>query len=289
MSHHPGRHGKGPLPRTHIEGDTADGPNAVERRRWNDPAWTTAWLDREQITAATTVALLDHLELAAGERVLDIGCGGGGLTLAAAHTVGPNGTVVGLDLSTPLVEVARRRAEAAGLTRVSFAVGDAQLDRVPGGPFDVAASQFGVLFFDDPVAAFANVATQLERDGRLGFVCWQGIEHNPWHLGATLERFAPEGATRRPTGPFSLADPDRVLAILEAAGWVSVVCTGYERQLVVERSALIREGAAGLAGVPESARNEAQRAIASQLEPFSTPDGRYAVPLAFQVFTARRG
>ncbi len=130
--------------------------------------------------------------------------------------VGPTGRVVGLDFSDALVVLAKRRSETSSVT---FSLGDAQVDRAPGAPFDVAASQFGVMFFEDPVAAFANIASQLAPGGRLGFSCWQRVEDNPWWLTGVLAGFLTEPPRTPPTaGPFSLCDPERVATLLGAAG-----------------------------------------------------------------------
>jgi len=273
-----------------VSGDTA--PNAAERRRWNDPDWVATWLQREELTALVTDVVLVHLAPRPGEAVLDIGCGGGGLTFAVADAVTPGGRAVGADLSAPLVDLARERARRDGRTAASFTVADAQVDRFDGAPFDAATSQFGVMFFEDPVAAFANVADQVVAGGRLAFVCWQGVEANPWCVMPALSRYLPPppppppGAA--PIGPFTMGDAARVTGLLEAAGWASVERHPYERTSVVKRDALFRDDAQGLAGVAEAERAAAAAAMEAQLAPFESEDGTYEVPFAFHVFTARR-
>jgi SAM-dependent methyltransferase len=264
--------------------------NAAERQRWNDAGWTTAWLRREPVTAAVTGIVLEHLGLRDGERVLDIGCGAGGVALAAAGRVAPRGAVVGVDLSERLVELANTRAEQAGLSNATFVVGDAQTDTIAGQPFDAATSQFGVMFFADPVQAFANVARQVVAGGRLTFACWQRLEDNPWCVTPTLVPFLAEAPQPTlggpPPGPFSMGDRARVLALLAASGWESVEWTPYEQSTVVERGALVRDDDQGLTGIAESDRPDAVAAMERQIQPFRTPAGTYEIPLAFQLFDA---
>jgi len=195
--------------------------NAAEHRRWNDTRWTSAWLRREQLTETVTGFVLAHLALRPGERVLEIGSGGGGLSTAAAARVAPDGGRRCGHLGAP-GPGGRGRAATARLTNVSFVLADAQTDSIAGAPFEAATSQFGVMFFDEPVTAFANVARHLEVGGRLVFACWQRVQDNPWHIGPTLAPYlapAPEPAPgKSATGPFSFGDPDRVRDLLTSAG-----------------------------------------------------------------------
>ena len=142
------------------------GTNEFERRRWNDERWVAVWPKRERLTDAISDYLLDAAALRRGERVLDIGCGGGKTSMAAARLVGGEGMVVGADFSAPLSQLAGQRAAEAGLDNVDFRVLDVQTDTIEGGPFDVAISQFGVMFFDEPITAFRNVRAQLRPGGR---------------------------------------------------------------------------------------------------------------------------
>ncbi len=266
--------------------------NAAERRRWNDPYWTSAWLRRERVTDVVTELVLEQLALEEGERVLEVGSGGGRLSMAAAGLVAPGGAVVGVDISKRLVEVARARADDAQLGNVTFVVADAQTDPIAGAPFDAAASQFGVMFFDEPVAAFANVAQHLEIGGRIVFACWQRMEHNPWCVGPVLAPYLPPGPKpapgKSPTGPFSLFDPPQVIELLSSAGWGDVERTAYEMTEVVGRDAIFDDGQLGFAGVADADRADALGAVDRHLARFGPPDGDLAIPIAFQIFTARR-
>ena len=168
--------------------------------------------------------LLAAAALQPGERVLDVGCGNGAVSLEAARAVGSGGRVTGLDLSAPMLGLARRRAEDQGVD-VDFVQGDAQttsFDR----PFDVVVSRFGVMFFDDPEAAFANLATAVRPGGRMLFVCWQEMFANEWVAVPASAMVAHVGLPELPEpgapGPFSLADADRTKSLLDSAGWSEV-------------------------------------------------------------------
>jgi SAM-dependent methyltransferase len=267
-----------------------DDVNVAERQRWNDAYWVSVWPKREAMTSAVTDILLSHLDLRASERVLDIGSGGGTTAIAATDRVGPSGSVVGADISAPLVELARRRAADRQIPNLSYCVADAQRDTVPGTPFDAALSQFGVMFFDKPVTAFANIRRHLAPGGRLVFACWQPIERNPWFVGPALADYAaappPPAPGKSPTGPFSLSDPERVGEILGAAGWKSTVRDPYELVATVDRDAIIDDGQLAFLGVPEDSFDDARHAVDEQLRPLQTADGRIQAPLAVQIFTA---
>jgi SAM-dependent methyltransferase len=264
--------------------------NASERRRWNDEYWASVWPKREQMTSAVTSILLDRVALRESEVVLDIGSGGGVTTIAAGRLVGDGGSVVGADISASLVELARRRAVEQHAANVSFRLADVQHDTIPGIPFDVAISQFGVMFFDQPVTAFANVRRQLVPRGRLAFACWQPIEKNPWFVGPALAGYVPTPALpapgKSPTGPFSLSDPQRVIEILTASGWSDVKHEPLELPVEVDREAIVDDGQLTFLGVPDASFEKARQAVEEHLARLEGGDRRIRAPLAFQIFTA---
>ena len=227
----------------------------------------------------------------AGERVLDVGCGGGKATIAAARVVGPAGRVIGADISVPLTELAAQRAAEAGVDNVSFQAADVQQETVEGGPFDAAMSQFGVMFFDEPATAFANIRAQLAPGGRIAFSCWQPIERNPWFFGAALAGLAPPPPPpepgKSPTGPFALGDAERTQGILESAGFANVRRTAHDLLAGDTDGSRGRRGAAAVhgraGGQDRSCRAPRSPSTSAQ---FESGPGLAKFPLAFQIFQA---
>lgn len=264
--------------------------NEAERRRWNDAYWTSLWRKREALTDNLTADLLLHLDAKRGERILDIGSGGGKVSLALAELVGPEGRVVGADISAPLVGLARERAQEAVVANADFVLADAQSASLAGAPFSAAVSQLGVMFFDEPVTAFANIRQQVADGGRLAFACWRSIDRNPWALGHAIGAYAPPPPTpaagKSQTGPFTLGDFERTAGILEAAGWGQPQAAPYERIVTVDRSALFDEGQLVLNGVSEENLPAARDAVERHLARFARTDGLLDVPVAYFVVTA---
>ncbi len=161
------------------------------------------------------------------------------MTLAGdQQQVGPGGEAVGVDISAEMLARGRERAARAGAGNVEFVHADVQVHDLGEGRFDAAYSRFGVMFFAGPVAAFANVRRALRPGGALSFVCWQSVFDNEWMLipGAAVASVTgslpPLPGPGEP-GPFSLADPGRVRAVLEAAGFGSVAVAPHTDQVVI--------------------------------------------------------
>jgi len=271
----------------------SDDVNAAERKRWNDDGWVAVWLQRESMTHRAMPMLLDALELQPGEQVLDIGCGGGAGTIECARIVGANGHVTGVDISDALLHVAHGRAADAKVHNITFVEADAQTDPFPGEPFDVATSKFGVMFFDDPVAAFTNIRRHLKSDGRLAFACFQSGGRNPWHAGATLQQFAPHPPPLAPgqirPGPFSLGDAKTTTALLERAGFTRVAHTDFEVVAHGDASLVYDESQIAGFGIPPARRAEAAAAIEEHLARYASGDGEYDFPLQMRTWTADAG
>ncbi len=264
--------------------------NGAERRRWNDARWAAVWPKRERLTDQVTAFVLAAASLQAGERVLDVGSGGGKLSLAAARVVGPAGAVVGADLSVPLTKLAAARASEAGAENVAFRVADVQTDPVEGGPFDAALSQFGVMFFDEPLTAFRNIRAQLKPGGRLAFACWQANERNPWFFGSAIAELLPPPLEPAPgksaTGPFSLADPERTAGLLRAAGFDDVRRSAHELSVDAPPESIVDDVQFVLMGVPAATLPAVRAAADEHLHQFVLSPGLSRFPLAFQVFEA---
>ncbi len=139
-------------------------------------------------------ALRDAYEIGPEDRVLDIGCGAGQTTRDAAR-LASDGSALGVDISTEMIERAQRLADAEGLHNVTFEHADAQDHRFPSERFDLAISRFGTMFFRDPVAAFTNIGTGLRRDGRLLIMVWQAHERNEWSVAIQRALSGSAGST----------------------------------------------------------------------------------------------
>jgi SAM-dependent methyltransferase len=158
------------------------------------------------------------------DRVLDVGCGTGGPTRHVAR-LAAEGDVLGVDLSTRMLELARRRSADEGLENVTFVRGDAQVFPFEPDVFDVAMSSFGTMFFNDPVAAYSNIGRGLRPGGVIALLAWRPLEENEWLMSIrdalALGRELPMPPPDAPT-PFALADPERVRSILGSAGFGGV-------------------------------------------------------------------
>lgn len=190
---------------------------------WNGNAGTT-WVDSQErmdkMLAPLTSPLLAAAAAKSGERVLDVGCGCGDTSLQLAAN---GASVWGVDISEPMLKRAAARAQLDGQANVSFSTADAAAHSFKSEQ-DLLFSRFGVMFFADPTAAFTNLHSALNTDGRLCFLCWQPPRSNPWMstAGAAISSFLPEPATKpdpRAPGPFAFADVDYLTGILEQAGF----------------------------------------------------------------------
>ena len=190
----------------------------------------------ERVLGRLRARLLAAAAVQDGEYVLDVGCGCGETTILAARAAG-SGHVLGADFSRIQVAEARRLAAAAGVANARFEVADVQVHRFGAGVFDVALSSFGVMFFDDPAAAFANLRKALRRGGRLAFVCWRTRAENPVFTTGFAEEAAVLGLREMP-GPgaaFSLADTGRVGALLSGAGFGGIEFAKADEPMLIGR------------------------------------------------------
>jgi len=216
-----------------------------QARLWNGPAGR-AWVDSQELLDRLLKPFEDLLvaTVANGspQRVLDVGCGTGSTTLAIARRLDTQGTAVGVDISAPMIALARKRAEREPFA-TTFICADAQSHAFETASVDLILSRFGVMFFADPIRAFANLRRAVRDDGRITFIGWRSADENPFMT--TAERaaapFLPELAPRRPNAPgqFAFANRERVRTILQESGWneieirsIDVVCVLPEKDLV---------------------------------------------------------
>lgn len=225
--------------------DAPHPPDDEQTKLWNGPAGR-AWVESQelldQVLEPFEDLLVEEVSARSGGQVLDVGCGTGSTTLAAARQLGAKGRCVGVDISEPMLAAARARAEREG-TPASFIRANAQSHAFEPASFDLLISRFGVMFFNDPVQAFANLRRASRPDAELRFIAWRSAAENPFMT--TAERAAapllPTLPARPPEGPgqFAFADPGRVHSILEESGWagiglrpIDVTCTLPEKELV---------------------------------------------------------
>ena len=285
----------------------AVGPNADMTSYWSEqtgPKWVELQELLDVQIAPLGLAAMERSHVGAGERVVDVGCGCGQTSLQLAELVGGEGSVLGIDVSTPMLERARSRAARQGLHQVRFENADAQTFAFEPESVDVVYSRFGIMFFADPVAAFANLRRALRRGGRASFVCWQPVQRNPWILVpmAAAARHVELGPPPEPgtPGPFSLADIERMRDILEAAGFSDVGWESHDRELQVAGRLGLDQAVDFLMNMGplgavlrrpefqerEDLRREVAGAVRESVAPYLRPDGGLLMSSASWIVTA---
>ena len=217
---------------------TAEGQAAL----WNGragQAWIEAQETLDRMFKPFEERLVQVVTGRSAKSVLDVGCGTGGTTLGVARQTGA--ACLGVDISRPMIAVAQARAEDEG-TPAHFLAGDAQSHAFAPASFDMIISRFGVMFFDDPVAAFTNLRGGVVYGGALCCFAWRGAAENPFMT--TAERaaapFLPDMPVRKPDAPgqFAFADQARVRRILEDSGWREIDIQPVDISCVLYKSAL---------------------------------------------------
>ena len=272
-------------------------PNQDQKEYWNERAGEK-WAEHQEALDAmlvpVTSILMDAVGAKPGERLLDVGCGTGETSEIAAD-VGAH--VTGVDISEPMLAVAKNRLGDRGET----AFADASEFRADE-PFDVIMSRFGVMFFDDPVAAFSNIGANLKPGGRLAFSCWQAPQANDWVMipMAAIMPLLPEQPQQDPhaPGPFALADPKRLRDILEQARFQEIEISPHEVPITlaagggveraVEFSSQIGPAAAAMVEVDEGTRAEMRKALHDVLANYEV-DGRVALKGGIWIVKATAG
>jgi ubiquinone/menaquinone biosynthesis C-methylase UbiE len=228
-----------------------------------------ARLHEQRLHAAANVGAAEH--------VLDIGCGTGRSTRAAGRAAAA-GTVLGVDISAPVLELARRLTDREGLRNVSYRLADAQVDGLGPARYDVCISCFGVMFFADPVAAFTNIGRALRPGARMALLAWQAPERNEWYREIDQ---AIGGASARGARMFSLADQHTTAGILNAAGFTDVafadvrepVCYGADSAQAYEFVTGLQATKDMLASLGPAAAEDALHGLRVTLAGHTTHDG----------------
>ncbi|BCW88768.1 2-methoxy-6-polyprenyl-1,4-benzoquinol methylase, mitochondrial [Alphaproteobacteria bacterium SO-S41] len=264
--------------------------NAASGHKWAEDAEKLDAMMAEMAAVAIAAA-----SPRAGESVVDIGCGAGATAVALANAVGPEGRVLGVDVSAPMLEVARARG--AGRGPLSFVEADAATAHFAAASADLVFSKFGVMFFVDPEAAFRNIRKVVKPGGRLAFICWRTLKENPFAtlpMGAALKHLPPQPSPDpNAPGPFAFADPVRVGHILTAAGFQTPAFAHFDSTMTVGRTpaaaakeaVLVGMASRLLANEPQAMKDQVIAELTEIYERHVTPAG-VTVPAACWVVTA---
>ncbi len=262
--------------------------NEYQRTRWNGLTgeyWTRQQDRLDRTIAPVTGPLLAFAAPRAGSTVIDVGCGCGATTIDLARAVGPSGRVIGLDISEPML--ARAAERLRDFTNTTFRLGDAADLPLHDLGAELIVSRVGVMFFGDPVAAFANLGTGLVPGGRVRFACWRPIHENPWlqiPLQAVYEHTPrlPKPDPEEP-GPFAFADTARVTRILTAAGFMAPSFMPLDVELDIAAGGMLDDAVLqssemgpakrALMDQPDNIRAAALDSIRRALAPYASSEG----------------
>jgi SAM-dependent methyltransferase len=277
--------------------------NQEQADHWNGEEashWVTHQAAYDRMLAPFTAMLLDAAALRPGDRVLDVGCGCGATTCAAARAAAP-GRVLGVDLSEPMLARGQASAAAAGLGNAAFERADAQVHPFGESSFDAVISRLGIMFFADPVAAFASLRRATRPGGRMAFVCWQDLTASQWLLlpGAALAQHVPLPDLGEPGAPgmFAFADPCRIRAVLTEAGWQDIGIEPKRTPMLIggggsldETVEFLRSGAIGrtmLGGASAQTSARAVRAVRDALARYHDGSGVRLEAAVWRVLATR--
>jgi ubiquinone/menaquinone biosynthesis C-methylase UbiE len=279
-----------------MENPSGHQANADQIAFWNGPAGQR-WADRQALQDVLLKPVADILigraQAKAGERIVDVGCGSGAISIALAQQVGARGHVMGIDISGPMLARARQVAPA-GLP-VDFVQADATVYPFDPASFDLLVSRFGVMFFAEPTRSFRNLRQAMKPSGRLAFACWREPRENPFFMvplqavykhAPRLPQLGPEDP-----GPFAFASQERVTRILSEAGFAGIVmepcdlsldmAVGRGLDAAVEGALEIGPSARALAEQPPEVVAAATRSIREALAPLARGQ---AVPLGGSIW-----
>lgn len=262
---------------------SVDPSNVAQLRAW-DGAEGSYWADNadsfDRSVAPYHQRLLEIAAVAAHEQVLDVGCGTGQTTRDAARAASA-GSALGIDLSSRMLDDARRRAADEGVTNVAFEQADAQIHPFEAGAFDLAISRTAAMFFGDHLAAFTNVGRALRPGGRMVLVTWQPRSGNEWvrEIAGALAGGRELPVPPANAGPFSLSDPDRIRTLLAGAGFTGVELEGITAGMWFGRDAddahrfVLGLMSWMLEGLDDAGRTRAVDALHATMVAHATPDG----------------
>jgi SAM-dependent methyltransferase len=266
--------------------------NSEQIAEWNGALgqrWVTMQREIDRIVAPFGDAALKAAAPQPGERVIDVGCGCGDTSIEIARIVGETGAVLGIDVSQPMLEVARSSGALANCAHLAFRDGDASAAALPANT-DLLFSRFGVMFFSQPSQAFSHLRKSLRTGGRCVFVCWRAPRDNAWAMTPLSAARAAMGVTPTPAdpyapGPFAFADEERLRAILSGAGFGVIDVQRFDAALFLgatPRSAA--EGAVQIGPVSRFVREVGVEhlpiildAVERALAPLAAPDGHVSL------------
>jgi SAM-dependent methyltransferase len=279
-----------------MEPPTGHDQNADQIAYWNGPGGQR-WADRQQsqdvLLAPVAEIVINRAKTKAGERILDVGCGSGATTIALAQKVGPNGHVLGIDISAPML--ARAQQLSPKDASVEFVLADATIYPFEPASFDLLASRFGVMFFAEPALSFANMRKALRPSGRLAFACWREPRDNPFFMAPlqAVYKHVPKLPPPGPDdpGPFAFASEARVNRVLSEAGFTDIamercdlaldIAIGRGLDAAVESALEIGPASRALDGHPADVRSAATNSIREALATFAKGQ---AVPLPASIW-----
>jgi ubiquinone/menaquinone biosynthesis C-methylase UbiE len=281
--------------------DVAHQANADQIAYWNGPngqRWTDRQASQDLLLAPVSQLLVDRIAPKTGDRIVDIGCGCGAISIALAERVAPDGFVLGVDISAPMLERARQLAPQR--LPVDFVQADATVYPFEPASFDLLASRFGVMFFAEPVLSFANLRKALRPKGRVVFACWREPKENPWMMAPlqAVYRHVPRLPQVGPEdpGPFAFASQERVNRILREAGYGDIameacnisldIAIGGGLEAAADAALEIGPSARALEGHAPEVRAAARQSVRELLAPYARGE-TVPLPGSIWIVTAR--